>query len=70
MSTDREVLLVLVQAIEAGGEAFRPRCVSTALRAARMHLRATSPHDCAAEVERASAAAYAAGQARQAGAAP
>ncbi len=65
MSADREVLLELLDAVERGGDAL-PRAVVRA----RHHVAATRPHDCTDAVERASRAAYAAGQARQAGAHP
>lgn len=71
MSTDREHLRAVVEAGEAllSGDGIGVveqlrRTVDTA----RAHLWRVPEHDCSAEVERASRAAYAAGQAAGAGA--
>lgn len=67
MTTDREHLAALVSAVERlavdGHEHLRRQAAN-----ARAYLDHEPEHDCSAEVARASRAAYAAGQARGAGA--
>jgi hypothetical protein len=84
VTTDREALRDLVEAIDRVDRPHRGatrvaawQSADAALAAfrsaadrARAHLEAVPEPDCSAEVERASRAAYAAGQARNAGATP
>jgi hypothetical protein len=64
VSTDREVLVELLDAIDdAFGGAPVPVRLAHAAGAAVRHLRSTDPGDRSPEVERASRAAYAAGAA-------
>jgi len=75
VTTDREALLDLVAAIErvdrhSPNARYSGTAIPAALYRARLHLDDEPAHDCSAEVERASRAAYAAGQARAVGAAP
>lgn len=74
MSTDREELLELLTAVDAypyGSRPGRRRLRDAADRARRHLLLVESPDgDCAQRVEQASTAAYAAGEARGAGARP
>jgi hypothetical protein len=70
VTTDREALAGLLDAIdEAFGPAPIPVRLADAAAAAVRQLQ-QPPHECVPEVERASRAAYAAGQARNAGANP
>lgn len=66
MTTDRELLLDLVETIESGD----PIGVALRIREVRQHLAETPPCDCSPEVARASRASYAAGVAHGVGAQP
>lgn len=66
MTTDRELLLDLVETIESGD----PIGVALRIREVRQHLAETLPCDCSTEAARASRASYAAGVARGVGARP
>lgn len=71
MTTDREALRELLAEVDDSVRAHEPEydgALADAADRARAHL--DRPDPCTAEVDRASAAAYAAGQARNAGAEP
>lgn len=75
MTTDRDALLALVAAIErvdrhSPNARYSGTVIPAALYRARLHLDREPARDCSEEVARASSAAYAAGQARNAGAQP